>query len=71
MVAEQLEGIRSVSRNGANTPLASTYTEGHCCNMKQIIYTTNQRSLGVVEKEHFYKKKKKTQEILDHNVYNH
>lgn len=51
MVAEQLEGIRRVSRDGANTPLASTYTEGHCGNMKQIIYTTNQRSLGVGEKE--------------------
>ncbi len=56
MVAEQLEGIRRVSRDGANTPLAFTYTEGHCGNMKQIIYTTNQRSLGVGEKE---KRKKK------------
>lgn len=60
MVAEQLEGIRRVSRNGANTPLASTYTEGHCGNMKQIIYTTNQRSLGVGEKEkQTYNKKKR------------
>ncbi len=76
MVAEQLEGIRRVSRDGANTPLAFTYTEGHCGNMKQIIYTTNQRSLGVGEKKNVNLKKKKkkrnvTQEIQDHSVYNH
>lgn len=59
MVAEQLEGIRRVSQDGANSPLASTYTQGHCGNMKQIIYTTNQRSLAVREKEKRKKKKKK------------
>lgn len=56
MVAEQLEGIRRVSRDGANTPLASTYTEGHCSNMKQIIYTTNQKSLAVGEERKMHLK---------------